>query len=47
MEIDLTAADALEEVRQTLQARGVMLAVARGKRELLESLRATGFTDRV
>ena len=46
-EIDLTAADALEEVRRTLADRGIVFALARVKFEVREILAATGFLDRV
>ena len=46
-EIDLTAVDALEELRRTLEARGVVLALARVKHELLVSLEAAGFVARL
>jgi sulfate permease, SulP family len=46
-EIDLTAVDALEEVRKTLAERGVVFALARGKFELREILAATGFVGRI
>jgi sulfate permease, SulP family len=46
-EIDLTAVDALEEVRKTLADRGVVFALARVKFEVHEILASTGFVDRV
>ncbi len=46
-EIDLTAADALEEVRRALADRGTVFAVARVKFEVGEILSASGFLDRV
>ncbi len=46
-EIDLTAIDALEEVRATLADRGVVFAMARVKAELRSALRAGGFAQRV
>jgi SulP family sulfate permease len=46
-EIDLTAVDALEEVRKTLAERGIVFALARVKFELREILASTGFIDRV
>ncbi len=46
-EIDLTAVDALEEVRKTLAERGVVFALARVKFEVHEILASTGFVDRV
>ena len=46
-EIDLTAVDALEEVRKTLADRGVVFALARVKFEVHEILASTGFVDRM
>ena len=46
-EIDLTAVDALEEVRRTLADRGVVFGLARVKFEVHEILESTGFIDRV
>ena len=46
-EIDLTAVDALEEVRRTLAERGVVFALARVKFEVREILASTGFIDRI
>ncbi len=46
-EIDLTAVDALEEVRRTLAERGVVFALARMKFEVREILASTGLIDRV
>ena len=46
-EIDLTAVDALEEVRRTLADRGVVFGLARVKFEVREILESTGFIDRV
>jgi SulP family sulfate permease len=46
-EIDLTAVDALEEVRKTLADRGAVFALARVKFEVHEILASTGFVDRV
>jgi SulP family sulfate permease len=47
VELDLTAADALEELRQTLSDRGVTFAMARVKHEVLEVLQGIGFVDAV
>jgi sulfate permease, SulP family len=44
-EIDLTAVDALEEVRKTLAERGIVFALARVKFEVREILASTGFID--
>jgi sulfate permease, SulP family len=46
-EVDLTAIDALEEVRRTLTERGVVFALARVKFEVREILASTGFIDRI
>jgi SulP family sulfate permease len=46
-EIDLTAVDALEEVRKTLAERGIVFALARVKFEVREILASTGFIDRI
>jgi high affinity sulfate transporter 1 len=45
--VDLTCADALEELRSELKQRGVTLALARVKFEVAEDLRRAGFLDRV
>jgi sulfate permease, SulP family len=46
-EVDLTAVDALEEVRKTLAERGIVFALARVKMDLREDLAPTGLIDRV
>ena len=46
-EIDLTAVDALEQVRKTLAERGIVYALARVKMDLRENLAPTGFIDRI
>ena len=46
-EVDLTAVDALEEVRRTLAGRGIVFALARVKFELREILASAGFIDRI
>jgi SulP family sulfate permease len=46
-EVDLTAVDALEEVRKTLAERGVVFALARVKTDLREDLAPTGLIDRI
>jgi SulP family sulfate permease len=46
-EVDLTAVDALEEMRRTLAARGIVFALARVKMDLREVLAPTGFIDRI
>jgi sulfate permease, SulP family len=46
-EVDLTAVDALEEVRRILTARGIVFALARVKMDLRDDLAPTGFLDRI
>ena len=46
-EVDLTAVDALDEVRRTLAGRGIVFALARVKFELREILASAGFIDRI
>jgi sulfate permease, SulP family len=46
-EVDLTAVDALEEVRKTLAERGIVFALARVKMDLREDLAPTGLIDRI
>lgn len=47
IDIDITAMDALEEVRAKLAERGVVFAVARVKHDILGPLQAYGLADRV
>ncbi|MDX6238672.1 MAG: sulfate permease, SulP family [Kribbellaceae bacterium] len=47
VEIDITAVDALDALRDELADRGVVLALARVKRELRRDLEAAGFLDRL
>jgi SulP family sulfate permease len=47
VELDLTAADALEEVRQVLADRGIVFAMARVKHEVHAVLQGVGFVDKV
>ncbi|HET9128606.1 MAG TPA: sulfate permease [Propionibacteriaceae bacterium] len=47
VEVDLTAVDVLDQLRQRVEARGIALALARVKHELFEQLDAAGFVDRV
>ena len=47
VEIDITAMDAVEEVRADLVGRGVVFALARVKQDVLVPLRAHGLADRV
>ena len=46
-EIDITGADALDEVRRQCEARGVVLALVRVKSELADLLRAHGVAERI
>ena len=45
--MDLTAADALEELRAELVRRGVVVALARVKEDLRDALRPSGLLDRI
>lgn len=47
VDIDLTALDALDDLRAELGARGITVALARVKQELRDDLDAAGFTARV
>jgi sulfate permease, SulP family len=47
VEVDLTAVDALEEVRRRLAERGIVFALARVKMDLREDLKPSGFLDRI
>ena len=47
VEIDITALDAVEELRAELVGRGVVFALARVKQDLLSPLRAYGLADRI
>lgn len=47
VEVDLTAADALEDLRKALAGRGVVFALARVKKEIEEQLNSTGLIDRI
>ncbi|MFC7615395.1 SulP family inorganic anion transporter [Actinokineospora soli] len=47
VEIDLTAADALEDLRAELARRGIVLALARVKQELRVDLARAGLLDRI
>jgi SulP family sulfate permease len=47
VEVDLTAADALEELRSELERRGVVVALARVKEDLREALRPSGLLERI
>ncbi|WP_043734884.1 SulP family inorganic anion transporter [Streptomyces zinciresistens] len=47
VEVDITALDALDELRRELGRRGVVFALARVKQDLLADLRAYGLADAV
>jgi sulfate permease, SulP family len=47
VEVDLTAVDALDQLRESLAARGITFAMARVKQDLRGDLAAAGFVDRV
>jgi sulfate permease, SulP family len=47
IEVDITAVDALEDLRADLTRRGVVFAIARLKQDLRDLLTPTGFLDRV
>ncbi|MEU5281174.1 sulfate permease [Streptomyces asoensis] len=47
VEVDITALDAVDELRRELGDRGVVFALARVKQDLLDDLRAYGLADAV
>ena len=47
VELDITALDAVEEVRAELTGRGIVFAVARLKQDVLALLEAYGIADRI
>jgi sulfate permease, SulP family len=47
VEVDITGLDAVEWLRTELERRGVTLAMARVKQDLLDDLRAYGLADRI
>jgi sulfate permease, SulP family len=47
VEVDLTALDAVEQLRTELVSRGIVFAMARVKHDLRDDLDASGLTDRV
>ncbi len=47
IEVDLTAVDTLDELRDTLQARGIVFAMARVKQEIRDQLVAAGFVEKI
>lgn len=46
-EVDLTAVDALDSLRNALQDRGIEFAMARVKQDMLAALQSAGFEERV
>jgi len=47
VQVDVTAIDALEELRQELARRGIVFAMARVKQDLRDDLQSSGFIERV
>ncbi len=47
VEVDITALDALDELRANLTGRGVVFALARVKQDLLDDLQASGLADKI
>jgi MFS superfamily sulfate permease-like transporter len=47
VEVDITALDAVDDLRRELTTRGIMFALARVKQDLLDDLRAHGLADSV
>jgi len=47
VEVDITAVDALEDLRRDLTDRGVVFALARVKQDLLDALEPSGLLDRI
>jgi high affinity sulfate transporter 1 len=47
IQVDITAIDALEQLRESLAARGIVFAMARVKQELRDDLEKSGFLERV
>ena len=47
VEVDITALDALEELRAELTGRGIVFAMARVKQDLREELARTAFLQHV
>jgi sulfate permease, SulP family len=47
VEVDLTALDALDLLRDELNRRGIVFAMARVKRDLRDPLRAAGLLDKI
>ena len=47
VEVDITAADALEALRVELERRGIVFALARVKQDLRDDLEPSGLLDRI
>ena len=47
VEVDITALDAMEALRAELTERGIVFALARVKRDLLDDLDAYGLTESI
>ena len=47
MEVDITALDAVDELRRELTHRGIVFALARVKQDLLHDLGAYGLAESV
>jgi MFS superfamily sulfate permease-like transporter len=47
VEVDLTALDAVDDLRRELTRRGIVFALARVKQDLLDDLQAYGLADSV
>jgi len=47
VQVDITAVDALDELREEVTRRGIVFAMARVKQDLHDDLKAAGFVDRV
>ncbi len=47
IEVDITALDAMEELRTELADRGIVLALARVKQDLLDDLCAYGLEEKI
>jgi SulP family sulfate permease len=47
VEVDLTALDALDQLRTELERRGIKFAMARVKQDLRDDLKAAGLLDKI
>ena len=47
VEVDLTALDALDQLRAELERRGIVFAMARVKQDLRDELEAAGLLDKI